>query len=183
MRKTRLLALGCCVFVCMCIFADRCCAQAGAEQFANSFASLGSARVDNALMITVPLAPKLVVLTARGPHEEIYLFSLTKEQPRVIWHLSQFPPSVESISPRNLQIRYTDDGPVITLHGCARHLCGGKGSAGAFTYSVASGRMCSALASWDDRANRADFSYSCPGGTVTDSEKGFLDGMLREEGY
>lgn len=179
--KTRLLVVIC--LVCMWVHASRCFAQAPAAQVASSFASLDSATIDNALMIVVPLAPKLVVLAARGPREEIYLFSLSKKQSRLVWHLSKFPPSVEAVDPTNLQIKYTDDGPVITLHGCAAHLCGGKGSSGAFTYSVDSGKMCSALANWDDRANRANFSYSCPGGTLTDPEKGLLDDMLREEGY
>jgi hypothetical protein len=167
----------------MCAVATCCFGQAQAAQFASSFASLDRSAIYNELMIVDPVAPKVVVLAGSGSGEEIYVFSLSKKQSRIAWHLSQFPSSVEVISPRNLQVRYTDAGPVITLHGCARHLCGGKGSAGAFTYSTASGKMCSALASWDDRANRANVSYSCPGGTLTDLEKGLLDGMLREEGY
>jgi hypothetical protein len=134
-------------------------------------------------MVLDPINPKLVVLVGKGSGEEIYVFSITGKQPRVIWHLPDLTASVEVIDPGSLQIRYTDDGPVITLHGCARHLCGGKGSAGALTYSIASGRMCSALASWNSLLNRADIRYSSPGDSLTDLEKSFLDAMLREEGY
>jgi hypothetical protein len=181
MKKIQLLTLLCLYMIAL---ANRCCfAQARAGQFASSFGSLGRSTIYNELMIVDPIAPKVVVLAGHGTGEEIDVFSLSDNRSRIIWRLSEFPPSVEVIDPRDLQIKYTDAGPVITMHGCARHLCGGRGSAGAFTYFLTGKRMCSALANWDDRASRADFSYSCPGGMPTDQEKGLLDGMLREEGY
>jgi len=170
--------------VCMYALSICCFGQPQAPQFVQAFASLGQSNIDAVSMITEPgTPPMLVVLAARSSNEEIYLFSLSNKQSRVVWHLSPLPPSVEVINPINLKIEYTEAGPLITLHGCARHLCGGEGSAGAFTYSVATGKMCSALASWDSRTKRANIDYSCPGGKLTDLEKSLLDKMMKEEHY
>jgi hypothetical protein len=171
------------LFVCICIGASHGYGQAKAVQFANCFSALGSATIHNEFVIVDPGKPKIVVLAEEGAGEALYLFSLENGKSRVAWHLSKFPQSIEVIDPNNLQIKFTDDGPVITLHGCARHLCGGKGSAGALMYFIDKGKMCSAVANWDSRAKRANISYSSPSGPLTELEKGLLDDMLKDEGY
>jgi hypothetical protein len=88
------------------------------------------------------------------------------------------------IDPSNLRVVFTDDGPVILLHGCAPHLCGGNGLAGALTYVVNEHRMYTAYASWYNSTETGEIVYSpedsAPG---YQAQKKLLDDMLREEHY
>jgi hypothetical protein len=158
--------------------------QATSSIFVKVFDSLGASRIDNEIMIIDARNPKVVVLFAKGSSESISLFSMVDGRARTVWHLAHLPEFMSVIDPANLRVVITDDGPIILLHGCARHLCGGKGLAGALTYVVNEQRMYTAFASWSNSTQTLKVVYS-----PEDSAHGYeiqkklLDSMLRDEDY
>jgi hypothetical protein len=116
----------------------------------------------------------------------ISLMSIADGRIRTLWHLSQVPEFMAVLSPSELRIVSTADGPVIVLHGCARHLCGGEGLAGALTYAINERRMYTAYANaiWSDGKETVEIVYSPhEPGPKFEVQKRLLDGMLREENY
>jgi len=160
--------------------------QAGSSLFAQAFDSLGASRIDNVIMIPDPLKPKVVVLFYRKglDGESISLLSMSQGKVSKEWHLAQLPKSMGVIAPASLRVVTTDDGPVILAHGCAAHLCGGKGLAGALTYVINEHRMYTAYASWSNSTNTGRVVYSSEEATPAyRTQKKLLDEMLREENY
>ena len=156
--------------------------QATSSSFAEAFNSLGAPRIDNVIMIPDPLNPRVVVLYySLGPGESLSLMSLGHGSVHTEWHLAQLPEFMGVVSPANLRVIMTDDGPVISLHGCARHLCGGEGLAGALVYVVKERSMYSVYASWSSSTKTTKFIYSPehPG----EAQKKLLDAMMRDESY
>ena len=116
----------------MILLASSVYGQASSSSFAQAFNALGASQIDNEIMIPNPLMPKVAVLyyVKGSSGRSISLLSLDHGKVRTEWHLAQLPEFMEAIDPANLRIASTDDGLVISLHGCAPHLCGGKGLAG-----------------------------------------------------
>jgi hypothetical protein len=160
--------------------------QASSSSFAQAFNLLGASRIYNEIMIPDSLKPKVAVLyyvkgTAGG---SIGLLSISHEKVRTEWHLAQLPKFMEVIDPANLRVVITDDGPIILLHGCAVHLCGGKGLAGALTYVVNEHQMYTAYASWSNSTKSSKIVYSSGDASLEcQKQKKLLDDMLREEHY
>lgn len=159
--------------------------QASSSSFAKAFESLGASRIDNEIMITDPMSPKVVVLFyAKGAGESLSLLSIANGNVITEWNLAKLPDFMSVTAPHNLSVLMTDDGPIISLHGCAPHLCGGKGLAGALTYVVDEHRLYTASASWSASATSAKFVYSPEDSTHgREIQKKLLDSMLRDEGY
>ena len=166
------------------VLASSALGQANSSLFAKAFSSLGASRIDNEIMISDNGNPSVVVLSKQASGENLSLLSMTDGKLRTEWHLAQLPQFMATVDPTALRVTMTDDGPVISLHGCAAHLCGGKGLAGALTYVVNQHRMYTAFASWSDSENTAKIVYSSGDSTpISDNQKKFLDSMLREEKY
>ena len=109
---------------------------------------------------------------------------MAKGQVRTVWNLPQIPPFMSVIDPSHLSVTVSDDGPIISLHGCAPHLCGGEGLAGALTNVVNERRLYTAYASYDSSTKTTKFVYSPEDSTAEfEKQKKLLDGMLREERY
>jgi hypothetical protein len=167
------------------LVASRTYGQPSSSSFAQAFAALGASRIDNEVMITDPMSPKVVVLYyVKGSSESLTLLSMTHGRVRTEWRLKQLPEFMRVIAPSNLQVLLTEDGPVIVLHGCAPHLCGGKGLAGALTYVIKEHRMYSAYASWYNSTRTLDVVYSPEDPKLrSETQQKLLDSMLRDEGY
>jgi hypothetical protein len=158
--------------------------QASSSLFAKAIDSLEASRIDNEIMITDSTNPKVVVLFAKGSRESLSLLSMSHGKVRTEWYLAKLPDFMSVIAPADLRVVTTDDGPVILLHGCARHLCGGEGVAGALTYVVNKHQIYTLFANWSVSTKTAKFVYSpedsTPGFEV---QKKLLDSMLRDENY
>jgi hypothetical protein len=158
--------------------------QASPSLFAKAFISLGEVHIQNEIMITNSKHLGVVVLFKQSSGEGISLISMTDGQVRTIWHLAQLPAFMSVIDPSNLRVTTTEDGPVILLHGCALHLCGGKGLAGALTYVVNEHRVYTGFASWSSSTGTAKVVYSPHDATLRyEGQRKLLDSMLREEHY
>ena len=170
----------------MILLASSVYGQASSSSFAQAFNALGASQIDNEIMIPNPLMPKVAVLyyVKGSSGRSISLLSLDHGKVRTEWHLAQLPEFMEAIDPANLRIASTDDGLVISLHGCAPHLCGGKGLAGALIYVVNEHKMYTAFASWSSSTQTLKVVYSPEVSSPGDeAKKKLLDSMLRDEGY
>ena len=133
--------------------------QGSASAFADAFNQLGRSTVYNGVVISEPAKPRIAILYGNSGGFGLALFSVVGEHSKEIWKLSKVPDYMSVLDPSNLRVTGGDEEPVILLHGCARHLCGGHGLAGAIAYVVNSGRMCSVYASWSATAQTANFVF------------------------
>jgi hypothetical protein len=179
MKRAKFAAL------CILLLTSQLSGQATSSSVAEVFNSLGASRIDNEIMIPDPLNPRIVVLYhSQDSGESLSLISLDHGNLRIEWHLTKLPEFMEVVSPADLEVTMTGNGPVIMLHGCARHLCGGEGLAGALTYVVNEHRLYSAYANWSSSTKTTQFVYSPDeSGHPNETQKKLLDAMLRDEGY
>ncbi len=171
------------ILICL-VFAQLALGQVSPSSLAKVFDSLGTVQVQNEILILDVGEPKVVVLSQQGSRESISLYSLTDGNIRNLWHLAKLPDFMAAINPSNLRVVKTDNGPVILLHGCARHLCGGKGLAGALAYEVNAKRLYTVFASWSSQDETTKIVYSPEDSTPEfKAQKKLLDNMLRDENY
>jgi hypothetical protein len=158
--------------------------QGRAAAFSDAFNQLGSSTIYNVVLVSEPANPGAVILNSKVGGFGLTLFSLAGQRSKVRWKLDKIPDYMSVIDPSKLRVVIGDQGPVILLHGCARHLCGGQGLAGALAYVMKADRMCSAYASWSSTTKTTSIVYEPP---VSDDtckwQVGLLNSMLRDEGY
>lgn len=157
--------------------------QVNASLLAKAFGLLGSSRIDAAILVPHSDVPQLVVLSARRTGESLSLFSLTDGKVTRTWYLAHLPDFMSVIDPANLHVSLTDHGPVITLHGCAAHLCGSNGIAGALVYDINQHDPYTAYASWSSSARTTKFVYSTNTAHGHEIQLKLLNEMLKDEGY
>lgn len=159
-------------------------AQADATSFVKAFKMLHRSKVEKAISFDDIVSPKLIVMYSQGQHTRVVMMSLENDRPRILWKLKNLPDFMAVHDSSDLKVIRTNNGPVIELHGCARHLCGGDGVAGAFTYSVDTRQFCTAMANTIKNKDSVTFSYGPPG--VEERCRGsrpLLNQLLRKEGY
>ena len=177
--KTRILAIELLFASAIPIFG-----QGSASAFADAFNQLGKSTVYNIVVVSEPANPRIAILYGGSGGFGLALFSVVGDRSKATWKLGKVPDYMSVLDPANLRVTVGDEGPVILLHGCARHLCGGKGLAGAIAYDMDSGRMCSVYASWSSTAHTAKIVYE-PEATSDGCKRQveLLNSMLRVEGY
>jgi hypothetical protein len=178
--KTAIFAIGCTLMAILPAFA-----QARSSLVAKAFSLLGESKILNAIMIYDWSNPAIVVMSLNGSKERLTLFSLAKGEVHVTWMLEPLPQFMAVAGPEHLEVVQTDTGPIITLHGCAAHLCGGQGLAGALAYDINDHRLYTAYASYNAPVvGKTTFVYSPEfSGSHHGEIKKLLDDMLRAEHY
>lgn len=158
--------------------------QTNAALLGKIFGSLGTSEIQNEIFVPGHPSSSLVILYFEGPNESIKLISIAGNQSHTTWYLRNVPRFMNVISPASLVVRRRGDSAFIMLHGCARHLCGGHGLAGALVYSMANHQLYTVAASWSDSTHATEYVYSP---SVIDTRgnqiKQLLDALLRDEGY
>jgi hypothetical protein len=165
-------------------FGARCIAQTNSAMLAQAFDSLGKSQVQNEIFIPDHVNPRVVVLYAHGASESLSLISFAGGVAHTEWHLARLPYFMSVIDPTNLTVERSDNGIMILLHGCAPHLCGGQGLAGALVYSANQKQLYTVSASWESPPALTKYQYSLQGSAVTKlAITRLLKKMLQEEGY
>ena len=147
------------------------------------FSLLGESQIANEIMVLGYPSTHFVVLYIHGDAVSLDVLTVTGQEIRKTWHLANIPDFMPVIDPRQLIVVNTDEGPVVTLHGCARHLCGGKGLAGALIYYINANRLCTVMANFRNATGRSDIVYSSDKNDINDTDKKLLAPMLHQEGY
>lgn len=172
------------VFIVVLALASRSSGQTDASVLARAFDSLGKSQIQNAIFIADHANPRVVVLYTDGAKESLSVISLANGIARTEWHLSRLPDFMSVVDPANLEVKRTDSGPVILLHGCAPHLCGGRGLSGALAYVANENRMYTASANWEASTATTKFDYSAQEPTSNNMiTRKLLEKMLQDEGY
>jgi hypothetical protein len=128
--------------------------------FAGAFARFGQARVLNEIFIPDLGHPRIAVLLDERTRMSISIISLDNREWRSVWHLPQIQDFMAVIDPRNVRVLTTENGPIVLLHGCASHLCGGKGLAGALVYVINTNHLYTAYASYNGSTHTTEFVYT-----------------------
>lgn len=152
---------------------------------AGVFVRFGQATVLNEIFILPdPVHPSIAVLLDEPAGESISIISLEHGEWRTAGHLPHVPDFMTTVDPRNFRVITTENGPIVSLHGCATHLCGGQGLAGALIYVINTNHLYTAYASYNSSTRATKFVYK-PETPTSEfmAQKQYLDDMLRKENY